>query len=603
MTMKSMFLRSLTATCACLMALCLQACPPSNPAVTVTVTAADDSLTVGDTATLTAVSTDDKDALFTWTASVDGVVAISAKLDAGATVTVEAVGEGTVEVTATGLNSGQSGSVTLTIAPQPGPSHAGRYTVYEGSKTCRGCHSAETSAVHASVHYQWNGDAPELINADTGGKLNGMNDFCTSPSINWIGILTDLQGVSKSAGCAQCHVGMGAKPSADATTEQLNNIDCLMCHSNSYKRKVVKNADDSLGFAPDEDKMTVPLLEAITDITSDLKGTCLDCHAYAGGGQNNKRGDIEEAHRNASADFDVHMAPVSAGGAGLVCADCHTMQNHRVAGRGSDLRPNDLNVTVQCENCHDAQPHSSERLNAHTAKVNCTVCHIPAFARGSSTEMHRDFTEPEVHPSKQLYEPTLTRESNVQPQLRFWNGTSYVYSMGEEAVADPLTNVTSLAYPVGDVNDANAKLHGFKRHTCEQPIDPESGRLIPLKMGVYFTKGDLAGAVNAGAAALGWELPQGYAIEDTERWMGIFHEVAPSSNALSCTDCHGPNGRLDGEFLGYTPKETLGEKPLCAACHEDQSATLNDSEAFFEVHEEHVDEKGLACSVCHEFSR
>ena len=47
------------------------------------------------------------------------------------------------------------------------------------------------------------------------------------------------------------------------------------------------------------------------------KKECLDCHTKAGGGNNFKRGDIEEAHRNASASFDVHLAPKSAGGAGL----------------------------------------------------------------------------------------------------------------------------------------------------------------------------------------------------------------------------------------------------------------------------------------------
>ena len=38
---------------------------------------------------------------------------------------------------------------------------------------------------------------------------------------------------------------------------------------------------------------------------------------------------------------------------------------------------------------------------------------------------------------------------------------------------------------------------------------------------------------------------------DTTRYMGIFHEVPPATQALACLDCHGRGGRLTWKELGY----------------------------------------------------
>ena len=194
-------------------------------------------------------------------------------------------------------------------------SHVGRFTTYEGTKTCLTCHASEAASMHASVHYQWQGDASESTGLDSSlaGKLGGINDFCIYPDINWIGKLTNLDGVQVDGGCSKCHAGLGLKPSADATAEQLENIDCLVCHSADYKR-TVGTVGGQLRWVPDTAAMSVPLMQAAVDITLPTRNTCLNCHTKAGGGNNFKRGDIEEAHRNASPAFDVHLAPRTAGG-------------------------------------------------------------------------------------------------------------------------------------------------------------------------------------------------------------------------------------------------------------------------------------------------
>ena len=499
--------------------------------------------------------------------------------------------------------AGQATSASGAYVAVPNTSHYGRFTTYEGSKTCRTCHPQETADVHGSLHYQWKGSTPYVDNMTVGGKLGAINDFCTYADISWISQLTNLAGAKVDGGCAQCHVGLGQKPLAEATDAQLNNIDCLVCHSEKYKRKV-SLVGSSLAFVPAPEKMSVSLIEGITDITLPTRGACLNCHAYAGGGNNNKRGDLEEAHRNpTSASFDVHMAPQSAGGAGLQCTDCHAVQNHHIAGRGVDLRATDLDVEVSCEKCHTTAPHDSSRLNSHTKRVDCTVCHIPHFAKGNSTDMVRDYSQAAVlDPVKQLYEPHIDREANVVPEYWFFNGMSYIYEFLTPAVPNTFGYVT-MAAPLGAVTDTGAKIEAFKHHRGVQAYDLDTQALLPVKAGILFQTGDVDRAIRQGAADVGLPLAKGYGFVDTERYMGLFHEVAPSSEALQCNACHNGGTRMDFDALGYTPKTTRNGKKLCASCHGDESGEWSASELFNKVHEKHVTDKKINCIECHIFAK
>jgi hypothetical protein len=479
-------------------------------------------------------------------------------------------------------------------------SHDGRFDTYTGSATCVACHKDEVSEVHASVHYQWNGPSPYVVNLASGGKMHGINDFCGYAPINFIGQLTNLDGQIVDGGCATCHVGLGAKPAA-ATPAQLDNIDCLICHSDSYRRKVEKQSDGSFRFVPAPEKMSVPLLQAITDIQrTPTKGSCVNCHSYAGGGCNNKRGDLEEAHRDPPASFDVHMASKANGGAGLVCVDCHVTAAHRIAGRGVDLMPTDLDTPVRCTNCHAASPHDSARLNRHTRRVDCTVCHIPAFARIVSTDMLRDFSKPpQVDAAKRLYEPYIERAANVTPEYRFWNGMSTFYTFGSAAVP-PSGGRVLIAGPLGDISEPLSKIFAFKHHLAVQPRSKGNSAILPVKAGILFQTGNVDAAIKQAAIDVGWDLTQGYDFVPTERYMGIFHEVAPASSALGCSDCH-DGTRMDFAALGYTLRATRNGRPLCTSCHADESGEWSPAQLFSAVHAQHVDDENIACTTCHDF--
>ena len=480
-------------------------------------------------------------------------------------------------------------------------SHKGQTILFEGTRTCLQCHEDEAREVHSSVHYQWKGDASETVGLDgkPAGKLDGINDFCIYPDINWIGKLTNVDGVQVDGGCAKCHVGLGDKPTAEATRNQLENIDCLVCHSGEYRRTVAK-IDGVFRFVPDESKMTANTL----DISLPTNDTCLNCHTKAGGGNNFKRGDIEEAHRNPTRSFDVHMASRSNGGAGLRCLDCHAAADHRIAGRGTDLRPRDLPDPVNCSMCHTETPHDDSKLDKHTARVNCTVCHIPTFAKVAATDMNRDWSQPgDLVAATGLYEPHHDKDTNVVPEYRFFNGTSYFYQFGDEAVAGENGRIVMSA-PLGSIGDAGAKIHAFKHHLGKQPIDPSTRRLLPLKIGRFFeyaSNGSIDEAVKLGTDAVGWTY-SGHEFADTERYMGLFHEVAPKEQALSCSSCHENGSRIDFAALGYTPKTTRNNRPLCTSCHGDESDEWSQGEFFSKVHSKHVTDKRYDCSQCHTFS-
>jgi predicted CXXCH cytochrome family protein len=313
--------------------------------------------------------------------------------------------------------------------------------------------------------------------------------------------------------------------------------------------------------------------------------SCLVCHTYAGGGQNNKRGDISDVLISPTDKQDVHMAN------GLSCVDCHlSNDDHQIAGRGVDLRIDEGVAMAACTSCHNPQSDHEGDLRRHLGTVICQSCHIPEFARAFSTDMLRDFQHVEVNP-KGLYEPAITRQSNVVPTYAFWNGGSGFYEFGEAASPGQ-----ALAWPLGDINDG--KLTPFKLHNAVQPQDPITGAILPVKAGILFQTGNMGQAITVGAQEAGFNLTQGYTFVNTQRWMGIFHEMPPADFALECADCHEDSSRMDFAALGYTPKSNREGKALCVSCHSQE-----EFKGFYSLHKIHVGEENVACSECHNFSR
>ena len=323
----------------------------------------------------------------------------------------------------------------------------------------------------------------------------------------------------------------------------------------------------------------------------------------AGGGPGFKQGDIDPLQLDPPAALDVHMASVANGGAGFSCLRCHTTQNHRIAGRGNDVRATDLNVKVDClmSGCHANPPHTAaqqnpqyQEINRHLARVNCTVCHIPAFARNAKTDIYRDFTKTEPDAASNRYEPVRTFATNVMPVYAWFNSLSYFYEFGTPITLQSLGRYL-MAYPLGDINDPAAKINAFKLHQAKVGYELGTRRQIPVNSKVLWETGNIDQALRQGAAAVGWNI-SGYSFATAQRYFSLYHEVAPKANALQCADCHVSTGRLDFKALGYALNATYEGKPLCASCHDSK-----DPKDFYQTHSKHVDEKSISCTTCHTF--
>lgn len=481
---------------------------------------------------------------------------------------------------------------------------------YTGPQTCVACHKTEAQQVHASVHYQQSGMTPNVTNiTGPAGKSNGaMNTYCgsirTSPFFT----------------CAGCHVGNGLPPSTEMTMEQLNNIDCLMCHQDDYARKgappyedvLVTGADGlpktisipveaTFRFMPDESKMNISILEAARTVHRTTRKTCLRCHAGASGSDGGKRGDLSSATINPSRHSDVHMSPA---GYDLVCADCHNAGNHRFDGRGLDLRPNDTANAFSCTKCHNAAPHSQANLDQHTDHVACQSCHIPSYAKDISTEMVRDWTVPHFSAKacsgRGGWVPDEVRASNVTPVYRWFNGTSKVYNLGQ-IPSENAIGEKEFGVPNGDVTDPDAKIYPMKEHRSVSAQHNASGEMIPHSTFEFFTTSSFDLAVKEGMQREG--MTGSYTLTPVHTYQTINHGVEDHSNALVCNDCHGvANGtssstRMNLQAdLGYGLKQD--EQKLCVECHEPK-----EPKTFINVHDKHVTGKRMDCSLCHNFSR
>lgn len=493
-------------------------------------------------------------------------------------------------------SSANTGSASITFNVQTAvPDHSTKFSVYEGTKTCLGCHAGQANDVFGSVHYQWTGDTSRAIELSAAGfnasKMGGINNFCIQPDMNWLTIFNKVDGTKGPGGCAICHAGLGLKPQPTVSQQQLENIDCLICHAPNYSRKVVQNVDGSFSLVPADG---VDVQSAAKAVTRPTRAMCMRCHQNSGGGNNYKRGDIESTMISCTKVYDVHMG---ADGQNFACQECHRTERHHMAGRGVDMRTLDSMRPLDCEVCHTQLPHRSTNanyadLNRHTDKVNCTVCHIPAFAKSIPTDMHRNWQVMELDTTKALYDPEMVKATNVMPKYFWFNGYTHFYKF-KDAVTPDSRGVQKLAWPDGGFTDSAvrfSKLMAFKVHEGMQPKETSTNILLPLKNKIAFETGDIAAAIQAGASAYGLAYT-GHTFQATEQYMGIYHGVGPKTTALSCStgNCHG-SGRIDFASLGFNRRGTTAQ--LCDVCHSAKTYS-----SFTDLHSKHRGKKN--CAACH----
>ncbi len=418
--------------------------------------------------------------------------------------------------------------------------HAG-IDEYQGAETCLACHQQEGEDFVTSVHNTWMGEATHVVGkeGEPTGKLVGINDFCIAVKSN-------------EALCGKCHAGYGL-PEYDFS---IGKIDCLICHAPNYK-KTASGPDPSIDATA-----------AARNVGPPTREMCLRCHALASGGDNNKRGNLElvmgavEVPR----DLDVHMST------GMACQDCHTFVNHHVSGRGMDLRIDDTDVPVTCDDrrCHGSEPHAEGSMyNKHTDRLYCTACHVTAYGKVQTVEMSRDWEDTYLGKGN-LYHLTTVRESNPAPIHVWWNRMSEIVDLADPVVRGD-DGAVMMAKPVGEIGDPASKIYAARFHRGRQSWD--GTHLLPYRHKTVKETGNMTQAIFVATGKI--YDPVQYV--DTARYLGLFHGVSPKGEALTCVDCH-EDHKIDFEALGYeVEKDASGN--LISAIAPGESLNLADFNA------------------------
>ena len=529
--------------------------------------------------------------------------------------------------------------------------HAG-ITAYNGPATCIACHPTQATNMLNSLHMKWSGPTPELTNAPNqtlGKAVKGINTFCT-------------YAMSSGNTCFTCHVRADGNAPHVASA---NDVDCLMCHNDTYQRKFTMDptktqtvtnilgqiktyifglTDAQGNYFTEPNYAAMPAGTTMVDLAKNVhkptRKSCLRCHATAGGGDWTKRGDIGLNTADSVTDSqDVHMSTTRGN---LTCSSCHAVSGHKVAGRGIDLRQTEA-TDPKCQDCHGTAPHNSTttgvKMNRHAAgQVACQTCHIKTFGKGGATEMFRDFRIPVWNPTQLGGQGGFigeeTKVANVTPEYRFFDGTSYVYNVGE-TISPNADGSYTMARAHGTIFDGKSKVVPIKNHKSIMPILAD-GRIVPPAILWMFMTGDYNQAVQKGMEAAGMTGSYTYVTANAE--MLVTHGVEPKTMAPTCATCHGTlNGHNDLMLpftaLGYHElptsakgctmchsKKTLSwegahdqhrskfkcwgchsktptglkspTSTLCKTCHSLKTASSAD------VHKEHIPQ-GKVCTTCH----
>ncbi len=409
----------------------------------------------------------------------------------------------------------------------PGPYTSGQ----EVTRACLECHPEAAAQVMATTHWTWESEPVLLPGREepvTIGKKNQINNFCIGIQGNW-------------QKCTTCHAGYGW---GDANYDFSNpaNVDCLVCHAdmNLYAKGDYGNPAEGVDLAAAARSVGIPTRE-----------NCGACHFNGGGGNAVKHGDLDESLYFPSEELDVHM-----GGMDFLCTDCHQTKNHHIKGSAISVTVDNDNL-VRCTDCHAEDLHADQRLNTHVSTVACQTCHIPAMALKDATKVVWDWStagqdRPEDHFTYLKIKGSFHYEKNFQPTYLWDNGTLAArYILGDKIDPD---RPTLINLPGGDIHDPEARIAPFKVHIARQPYDVVNRYLLqPITAGKggFWEVFDWDQALALSTQFTGLAYSGEYGFAETWMYWRTSHMVQPKENALQCVDCHGENGRLDWQALGY----------------------------------------------------
>lgn len=424
-------------------------------------------------------------------------------------------------------------------------------SAHEITEACLTCHEQRGEEMLRSFHFTW--EKEEFIpgrGVVYYGKRNALNNFCT-------GIAAGSEPT-----CNRCHAGYGySSPDFDFTDPK--NIDCLVCHDNSYN---YKKRSGGAGY-PEEGDNAPDYQLVFSNLGKPRMQNCGVCHFHSAGGNNIKHGDLEIALIDCAKDIDVHMSPE---GAGLQCTDCHITENHVMSGRYYGLSSTNER-RAYCQDCHTPFPHKDDLMNEHTIKVDCRTCHIPVYAKANATKMYWDWSTAcnlkdgapyfELDENgNQIYlseKGSFIWANNVKPDYQWFNGTANHHFLTDSITEIPV-QINKL---FGSYNDQNSKLIPKKIHRGKQPYDLNYNRIVQAKLWDYSKgKGALwidfnwTAAIDSAMRILKIPYSGEFGFVETEMHLPVSHMVSPKEQVVTCNECHTrTDSRLEGINDFYLP--------------------------------------------------
>lgn len=451
----------------------------------------------------------------------------------------------------------------------------------EVTQACLSCHNQAAHQVMQSLHWSWDYEDPLMEMAL--GKRHVFNNFCGSVASN-------------EARCTSCHIGFGWDDVREPAPTEESRVDCLVCHDRSgqYTRLA-----DGAGHPPldpvragamtitGQPAWAVDLAEAAQSVGPPGRENCLSCHAYGGGGDNVKHGDISSALLAPERSVDVHMSP---DGGDFTCSTCHVSEAHIIDGsrynvhaadpHHGETTPGARRDVATCQSCHSERPHGLSvtgiRLDSHAERIACQTCHIPEFARGgiaaktvwdwSTAGEMRDgqpYSDYDYVQGDGTARPTYATikggaewGENLVPSYAWFDGQLRYTTRSMMIDPDSIVEINSFT---GTPGDRDSRIWPLRVVEGRQVYDTERLHMLaahvwgPTTSTAFWTNFDWNAAITAAMTYLGEEYSGSYGFVDTRMYWPITHMVAPAEDALGCESCHAPQARMAGITGVYMP--------------------------------------------------
>ncbi len=482
----------------------------------------------------------------------------------------------------------------------------------EVTAACLKCHTEASKHFMKTRHWNWYSEIETLATSAEDRKVVGkggdiINNFCIAVGSNeprctschagygWKDQQFDFASETL-VDCLVCHEQTGTYKKFPTDAGHPNYVEKEWPMGSGNKRPPV----DLIGAAQSVDLPTAK--------------NCGACHFYGGGGEGVKHGDMDSSLLDAAYELDVHM---SAEGGGFNCTVCHTTVDHEIHGPNVTLEARDQHKfrlagtggsNLSCEACHTQRPHTVDKergydpakatfenvkLDEHTDRVACQTCHVPHMSPNKATKMWWDWSaagkknsagkplvekadvDGESVPIYHGLKGSFIWAKGAPPEYYWYDGHEEQMYIGDSFdVSQPGAATTvsgsfdklDMSKPVVPINaltgsygDPKSRIWPFKVHRGIQGYDTVENKLLVPKLfgpkgsGAFWKDFTWAAAFDAGMKYIDKPWSGEFDWIQTEMYWPLTHMVAPAEQALSCTDCHSPEGRLANLNDFYLP--------------------------------------------------